>query len=88
MQITGGTLRLNHASALGSLAAVDVAAGTSLILGANQTLGALSNSGGIVLNGNTLTVGGANNLSATFAGGISDGAARARSSRRVPARWC
>ena len=73
VNITGGTLRLNATGALGSLAAVDVGGGGSLVLGADQTLGAISNAGGVVLNGNTLTVGTANNLSATFGGSISDG---------------
>ena len=73
--VAGGTLQSNHATALGTLAAVNVAAGATLSLGASQTLGALTDSGGVLLNGNTLTIGSANNLSSTFAGSLADGTA-------------
>ena len=73
MKITGGTLQSNQTGALGSLAAVDLASGSTLGLGANQSIGSLSNGGAVVLNGHTLTLGGANNLSSTFAGSLADG---------------
>ena len=75
IHITGGTLNSNQAAALGTLAAVDVASGSTLSIGASQTVGSLSNSGSVLLNGNTLTVGSTNNLSSTFAGSFSDGSA-------------
>ena len=70
-----GTLQSNNATALGTLAAVDLAAGTTLAVGASQTLGILTGAGSTVLNGNALTVGSTNNLSGTFSGVISDGSA-------------
>ncbi len=87
VNVTGGALALNQTGALGTLAAVDVATGSTVNLAANQTIGALSNSGNVVLNGNTLTVGSSNNLSSSFSGIISDGSAlRARQSRNRHAR--
>src|SRR5207237_6394314 len=77
VNVTAGTLNANNATALGSLAAVDVAAGGTLNLaaGTNPTLGSLSDAGNVVLNGNTLTVGTSNNLSGSFSGVLSDGSA-------------
>ena len=74
VNIANGTLRADHATALGMLAKVDVASGTMFRVGASQTVGALSGSGNTTLNGQTLTVGSTNNLSGTFSGVISDGA--------------
>ncbi len=73
VNITAGTLNSNHATALGTLAAVDVSGGASLNLGASQQIGALTNVGTVRLNGSTLTVGSTNNLSSSFAGVIADG---------------
>ena len=50
--ITAGTLNSNSATALGTLAQVDVAGGATLSLGASQTVSALSDSGSVLLNGN------------------------------------
>ncbi|MGA2031189.1 MAG: autotransporter-associated beta strand repeat-containing protein [Thermoguttaceae bacterium] len=75
VNVTGGTLAANSPAALGSLAAVSVAAPATLSFGANHTLGALSGAGSVLLGGNTLTVGNpTNNLSSTFSGVIADGA--------------
>ena len=80
VNVTGGTLNSNNATALGTLAVVNVAAGATLSLGASQTLAALGDAGPVVvnaasvqLNGNVLTVGSGNNLSSTFSGVIADG---------------
>jgi autotransporter-associated beta strand protein len=75
VNVTGGTLRLSDAAAIGTLAKVSVSTGTTLSLGTNQTIGALTNGGTVALNGNTLTVGSTNNLSSSFAGKITDGTA-------------
>jgi len=71
---TGGILNLNNATAIGSAASV-TANGATINLGASQTFGSLAgNAAGLVnLNGNTLTLGGANNT--TFAGVIANGTA-------------
>jgi autotransporter-associated beta strand protein len=75
--ITAGTLNANHATALGALAAVDVADGATLGIGASQTIGSLSNTGSTLNNGSvaiggayTLTLGWTNNLSSSFSGVI------------------
>ena len=80
VNVTGGTLNSNNATALGSLAAVNVASGATFRVGASQTIGSLGDNGtvtvngaSVLLNGNTLTVGGSNNLSSTFSGVIGDG---------------
>ena len=80
VNITGGTLNSNNATALGSLAAVNVASGATFGAGASQTIGSLGDNGtvtvngaSVLLNGNTLTVGSSNNLSSTFSGVIGDG---------------
>ena len=73
--ITAGILQATVSGALVSVSSVSVAGGAALALGAPQTIGGLSNSGNVVLNGNGLTVGAANNLNSTFSGVISDGAA-------------
>ena len=80
VNVTGGTLNSNNATALGTLTAVNVASGATFSLGASQTLGALGDAGTVVvnaasvqLNGNALTVGSGNNLSSTFSGVIADG---------------
>ena len=80
VNVSGGTLNSNNATALGTLTAVNVASGATFSLGASQTLGALGDAGTVVLNGasvqlngNALTVGSGNNLSSTFSGVIADG---------------
>jgi fibronectin-binding autotransporter adhesin len=75
VNVTAGTLRVTNATALGTLAGVDLAASTSFSLGANQTVAALTGTGGAALNGNTLTIGSTNNLDSTFGGVIADGTA-------------
>jgi fibronectin-binding autotransporter adhesin len=80
VNVNGGTLNSSNAAALGTLTAVNVAAGATFTLGASQTLGGLGdagtaviNSASVVLNSNGLTVGSGNNLSSTFSGTIADG---------------
>ena len=73
VNVVNGTLRSDQATALGTLAKVDVAGGTTFRVGASQTIGTLTGSGSTTLNGQTLTVGSTNNLSGTFAGVLSDG---------------
>ena len=78
--VSAGTLNSNNATALGSLAIVDVADGATLNLGASQTFGALNNPGttansGIVNLGTfALTLGSTNNLNSAFSGIISGAA--------------
>lgn len=75
----GARLASNHATALGTTANVDLADGTVLSIGANQTLGGLTNTtttantGSVLLNSRILTVGSTNNLSSAFSGVISNG---------------
>lgn len=75
----GARLASNHATALGTTANVDVADGSVFSIGANQTLGGLTNAttvantGSVLLNSQTLTVGSTNNLNSTFSGVISNG---------------
>ena len=76
--VGAGTLNSNNATALGSLASVDVADGAAFSVGATQTIAALTNTttvnntGSVVLgSGFTLTVGGSNNLASSFSGAIS-----------------
>ena len=75
VNLAAGTMNLNAAGALGTLAAVSDATGATINLGANETLGSLSGSGAVNLNGQTLTVGSTNNLSSTFGGTIANGSA-------------
>ena len=81
LNISAGNVSVNATTALGTLAAVDVADGATFTLGANQTIGALtntsttSNTGSVVLGSNTLTVGSTNNLASSFSGTISGGGA-------------
>ncbi|MDP1587293.1 MAG: autotransporter-associated beta strand repeat-containing protein, partial [Prosthecobacter sp.] len=79
---TGGavSVNLNIASALGTLARVNVDSGNTLTLGAAQTLASISGSGTINASGAgfTLTVGNALNspaLDSTFSGVLANGAA-------------
>ncbi len=69
----GGTTNLNHTSALGTLARVNVSSGATLALGSsvNPTFGALDGSGSITLGGNTLTIGASNNQDSSFGGSLS-----------------
>jgi autotransporter-associated beta strand protein len=75
----GARLSSNHATALGTTANVDVADGSVLSIGANQTLGGLTNAttvantGSVLLNSRTLTIGSTNNLNSTFSGVVSNG---------------
>ncbi|MDZ4782669.1 MAG: autotransporter-associated beta strand repeat-containing protein [Planctomycetia bacterium] len=76
--ISAGTLNSNNATALGTLATVDVADGALFNVGATQTIGALSNTttslntGSVTVgSGFVLTMGSTNNLNATFSGVIS-----------------
>ena len=67
---------MTNATALGTLAAVNVADGTTLNIGATQTLGALNNAGTTLNNGSvligafTLTIGSTNNLPSLYTGNI------------------
>lgn len=71
VNITGGTLNSNNATALGTLANVTLSSGATLSLGASQTLGALNGTGGTAsLGANTLTLGSTNNLTSSFGGAI------------------
>ena len=72
VNVTAGTLNSNQATALGSLANVTLSTGATVALGASQTFGAVSGTGGTVnLGANTLTVGSSNNLSSSYDGTIS-----------------
>ncbi len=77
VNIGAGTLNSNNTTALGSQAKVDVADGAVFGVGANQTIGALTNvtttanTGSVTLGANTLTVGSTNNLTSSFSGAIS-----------------
>jgi autotransporter-associated beta strand protein len=73
VNVNTGTLNANAAGALGTLAAVNVAAGATVNLGAAQTFGALNGAGAVNLNTRALTVGSTNNLSSAFSGVIADG---------------
>ena len=74
--LAGGQLNSNNASALGTLADMIVAAGTTLNVGASQTISALNGPAGTAnLNGNTLTIGSTNNLNASFGGLVANGSA-------------
>ncbi|HET6574617.1 MAG TPA: autotransporter-associated beta strand repeat-containing protein, partial [Fimbriiglobus sp.] len=75
VNVNTGTLRVTDAAALGNLAAVTLAASTNFSLGANQTVGSLAGTGGVSLNGNTLTIGSSNNLNSTYGGVIVNGSA-------------
>jgi autotransporter-associated beta strand protein len=79
---SGIALNSNNATALGGVAAVQVASGGTLNLGASQTIGSLSdlapvvvNGANVNLNGNALTIGASNNLTTTFSGVIANGTA-------------
>lgn len=75
VELQAGTLQLNHANGLGSLAMVTLSPGATLALGtgSSPTLGALQGTGGTVtLGSNTLTIGHADsNRSSSFGGVIS-----------------
>ena len=72
VNLSAGTLSLTTAGALGTLADVNLAAGTTLNLGAAQTLGSLDGTGGsVTLGANALTLGSTNHLNSTFGGVIS-----------------
>jgi autotransporter-associated beta strand protein len=72
VNVTGGTLNLTAAGALGTQAAVTLSPGATLNTTANLTVASLAGTGGVVsLNTNTLTVGGG--AASTFAGSITGG---------------
>jgi autotransporter-associated beta strand protein len=73
VNVSGGTLSSNSATALGSFAQVAVAGGATFNLGASQQISSLSGSGNATLGGYMLTVGNSDNLSSTFAGVLSGG---------------
>ncbi len=81
--VQSGVLGSTNATALGSVAIVNVNDGATFSVGASQTIAALGDyaasptgTASVTLNGNTLTVGeGAGNLSTTYTGHISDGTA-------------
>jgi len=79
--ITGGTLNSNDSNATGGYAIIDVGAGATFGIGADQAIGSLAdylspgvNSSTVALNGHTLTVGTITDASSTFSGKIVDGA--------------
>jgi len=65
--VNGGTLSLLGGAALADASVVTVAAGATLSLGANETIGGLSGAGSVALAANTLTVAGGG----TFTGATS-----------------
>ena len=70
VQVSAGTLALQHAAALGAANPVDLAAGSTLDLGLDVRLGPLSGSGAVQLHGFTLATGGASSVfSGTLDGG-------------------
>ena len=71
VNLNGGTLALNASGALGTLASVSMSPGTALTLAAPQTLAAMNGTGTVNLNGNLLTIGGADNFNSSFSGAIS-----------------
>ena len=71
VNLNGGSLNLNAAGALGTLASVSMSSGTTLNLAAPQTLAAVNGTGTVNLNGSLLTVGGGDNLNSIFSGAIS-----------------
>jgi fibronectin-binding autotransporter adhesin len=72
INVTGGTVNVNTANAIGSVAAVTLSPGATLNTSANLTIGSLAGGGGIVgLNSNTLTVSGGG--SSSFGGAIFSG---------------
>ena len=72
LKMTGGTLNLNAAGALGTQAGLTLSPGTTVNTSANQTIAALAGTGGTVaLNTNTLTVNGG--TASAFAGSIANG---------------
>lgn len=68
--IDGGTLQVNGGAALGDLSAVTIAAGASLVLGGNETIGSLAGSGNVDNGGYVLAAGG-DSASTTFSGVMS-----------------
>lgn len=69
VNISAGTLNSNQATALGSLALVNLSTGATFGVGAAQTIGGLSGTGGTVALTNALTIGNAaNNLTTSFGG--------------------
>lgn len=68
LNITGGTLGLTGGSALADNVAVNMAAGTGLVVDTSETIGSLAGNGAIsIASADTLTTGG-NNASTTFTG--------------------
>ncbi len=71
VNVSGGTLNSNNATALGTFAQVTVASGATFNLGAGQQISSLGGSGSVILGGNRLTIGNSDNVSNTFSGSIS-----------------
>lgn len=69
VNVNAGTFNSSNGSALGSLAAVNVASGASLGVTTSQTLGSLGGAGSVAITaGQVLTIGSTNNLTSTFSG--------------------
>ena len=72
VSVTGGKIISSDATALTN-ATVNVGGAGLFQLAGSQTIAGLTGNGSLTLNGNTLTVGAADNLSTTFTGTISNG---------------
>jgi len=72
VSVTGGKIISSDATALTN-ATVNVGSSGLFQVAGSQTIAGLTGNGSLTLNGNTLTVGAADNLSTTFTGVISDG---------------
>ena len=71
---SGGTVvNANNPTALGTTAQLMLTNGSTLNLGASQTVSGLAGNGSVALNGNTLTVGSIDNANSAFPSIISDG---------------
>lgn len=70
VNVDAGTLQSNQATALGSLARINLQSGATFGVGAAQTISGLNGTGGTVSLANNLTIGNASNLNSTFGGVI------------------
>ncbi|TCS99735.1 autotransporter-associated beta strand repeat-containing protein, partial [Aquabacter spiritensis] len=68
-EVTAGILIATGGQAIGDTSAVNVALGAQFILQGNETVGSITGSGGLVLDGATLNTGG-DNTSTVYAGAI------------------
>jgi autotransporter-associated beta strand protein len=72
VNVDGGTLNSNNATALGTTATVNLASPGIFNVGASQQISALTgSSGSVALNSNTLMIGSTDSLNSTFGGVIS-----------------